>query len=83
MKRSVTREAISADEAEIINTLRGINTLEEKTMDGKKIETGSLYVKPEMEVVEISSEYSLITTDCGSCAIDKPDENEPGMMTDF
>ena len=83
MNWSVSREAISSDEAEIINTLRGINTLEEKTMDGKKIETGSQYVKPEMEVVEISSEYSLITTDCGSCAIDKPDENEPGMMTDF
>ena len=52
-------------------------------MEEKIFETGSQYVKPEMEVVEISSEYSLITTDCGSCAIDKPDENEPGMMTDF
>ena len=51
-------------------------------MDGKKIETGSLYVKPEMEVVEISSEYSLILTGCSSCTVDIPDENETGMMTD-
>lgn len=52
-------------------------------MDGKKIETGSLYVKPEMEVVEISSEYSLITEGCGSCTFFQAEDNEGDLMGDF
>ena len=52
-------------------------------MERKNLEIREAYVRPEMDVVEISSEYALVTTGCGSCTVDHPEENEPGMMSDF
>ncbi len=51
-------------------------------MERKNLEIREAYVRPEMDVIEISSEYALITAGCGSCTVDNPDENETGMMTD-
>lgn len=52
-------------------------------MERNNIEIRETYVRPEMDVIEISSEYALVTTGCGSCTFDQPDENETGMMIDF
>ena len=64
---------------EIINTLRNIYT----TVERKNLEITETYVKPEMDVIEVSSEYAIITEGCGSCAMFEPEENEGPFFGDF
>jgi hypothetical protein len=46
---------------EIINTLKNIYTLGETSVERKNLEITETYVKPEMDVIEVSSEYAIIT----------------------
>jgi hypothetical protein len=68
---------------EIINTLKNIYTLGETSVERKNLEITETYVKPEMEVIEISSEYALVTNGCGSCTYDQSDDNETDILNDF
>lgn len=77
------RGKITADKAEIINTIREIDTLKEEAVESKNLEITEPYVKPEMDVIKISNEYALITAGCGSCTVFEPDENEAPFMGDF
>ena len=77
------KQIITTDTVEIINTLRNIYTLEETTVERKNLEITETYVKPEMDVIEVSSEYAIITEGCGSCAMFEPEENEGPFFGDF
>lgn len=52
-------------------------------MERKNLEITETYVKPEMDVIEVSSEYAIITEGCGSCAMFEPEENEGPFFGDF
>lgn len=69
--------------AEIINTIRKIDTLKEITVERNNLEIPEPYLKPEMDVIRISNEYALVTAGCGSCTVFEPDENEAPFMGDF
>lgn len=47
----------------------------------KKLEANELYVKPEMEVIDMPKDYILtVSPDCNvTCPTDGSDDNEPGM----
>ena len=75
-KTSATKDQIADDDLSVIGIF---HALEELNMNEKKLEVAERYMKPELEVVELSI-ADVIATSCSSFA---PDENEGPLNDDF